>query len=89
MLQLGTLMLVKLKNCFLFGIQGPARQHEGLEHATLSNKKKLKACSLGLATNLPFNKWHICLPPHTHYSLLWWCPCNTCGEPAAREEGTL
>lgn len=56
MLQLGTLMLVKLKNCFLFGIQGPARQHEKLEHVTLSHKKKLKACSLGLAANLPFNK---------------------------------
>lgn len=89
MLQLGTVMLVKLKNCFPFGIQGSARKHEELEHVTLFNKKKLKGCSLGLAPNLPFNERCICLLLHTHYSLLWWCPCNTCGEPTAREEGTL
>lgn len=40
MLQLGILMLLKLKHCFPFGIQGSARQHEELVCGTLFNKKK-------------------------------------------------
>lgn len=55
-LQLGILMLLKLKHCFPFGIQGSARQHEELVHVTLFNKSKLKGCILVLAPNLLFNK---------------------------------
>lgn len=37
--QLGILMLLKLKHCFPFGIQGSARQHEELAHVTPLNTK--------------------------------------------------
>lgn len=42
MLQLGILMLLKLKHCFPFGIQGSVRQQE-LVYVTLFNKEKLKS----------------------------------------------